>query len=285
MCINGDQENDCFLYEPDKQTYGCYIVPVTTKEMTAENNVEHRGNIPDFKGNGHEDCCNCRQALDLDSSPDNTKRDVQISTGTQCGESNPGEIDETDEINKKQPCNCLQALDLDDRPENTKTNVQLINGTESNPSEIGKTDKINKTQLCSSTQPGNHFDSSCHVAFDYLRNLEQNLGGLLQPKDPPPQQCNDFESYRGRVVTAVYMNKPTRYIVADIHYDMSPLSPFPDPEVAPTFLDYFKQRYGVEVRGDQPLLKVRSLSRVNNCLVSKYRDTKGRELPLPSKER
>lgn len=214
MRINGDSEDECFLFEPESQTFGCYVVPLEAMEQ---------------------------------------------------GDQESEEIF----IGKKRQDLSLEKLNLEDNKDEVDTIVSLNEDA-----------KSERKRMCSL----NPVQSSRTVAFEFLWNIEHELGDLSNPKDPPPQLNTDYESYRGRIVTAVYMNKPTKYLVIDILYDLNPLSPFPDLEVASTFSDYFKKRYGLDVKDEQPLLEVKNLNRVNSCLVSKYRDSKGHERPLPSKE-
>ncbi|KAK3750725.1 hypothetical protein QZH41_017278, partial [Actinostola sp. cb2023] len=148
-------------------------------------------------------------------------------------------------------------------------------------SRLNDLDNINSIKSSCAEAPRSIVAPS--VAFDFLKRVDQELGNLSSSVDPSPiKRRNDFESFRGRVVTAIYMAKPTRYIVSDIVYDMNPLSAFPDPEVAATFSDYYKQRYGIDVHEEQPLLHVRHLPKIINSLAAKYRDSKGRDRPLPS---
>lgn len=121
------------------------------------------------------------------------------------------------------------------------------------------------------------------IAFDYLETLEEQLGDFKDPKYPPITETRNYEVFRDRVVSAPYMAKPMSYFVGDICYDMTPLSPFPDPSVAASFAEYYKQRYDIELLEDQPLLSMIHIRKRLNLLSSRYQNTKGKDLPLPDK--
>lgn len=146
-----------------------------------------------------------------------------------------------------------------------------------------KTDDAVATQAPSTAESRNSVNSTenLNIAYDDLEDLEVQLGDLTNPQHPPTREIRDYEIFRDRVVTATYMAKPTSYFVADICCDMSPLSPFPDPSVAATFAEYYKERYSIELHEDQPLLTVSHISKRLNLLSSRYQDIKGRDLPLP----
>ena len=61
------------------------------------------------------------------------------------------------------------------------------------------------------------------------------------------------------VVMPSYRNKdqPQYFYVAEIRMDLTPLSPFPSPELYRTFQSYYSCKYGLEItQGNQPLLDV-----------------------------
>jgi len=296
LCINNEPKNEWFQFDPENETNGVYIVPIfnatkdvgkietdhsTTKKAEAKN--QDRNNEQLRPGDKHKDFSFCLnfERLNLQDDPDGNV--VNAESGAQnidsSGNSQDGSFRHTEsglfgivsKFNSNRPASSDDGGNVD----NDSSRLETCN--------IPTTTAIDANRHACDF-PSVVFNSNQQVAFDFLSNIEEDLGDLLHPKDPPPQRLTNFEYYRGRVITAVYMNKPTRYTVTDIVYDMSPLSSFPDPEVAATFFDYFKQRYGLEVRGDQPLLQVKCLPRVGNGLVSKYRDCKGNERPLPDKE-
>lgn len=328
MCINSDPENECFLFEPETQTYGVYIVPVITEKVKPKTEMENieidfntteedeakrdDNNIDRATDYKHIDCLKLKQ-LNLQDNPDNTLVEAEndIQSNGFSGDSEKGSCRQTEcylcrdvQLNSSRRVLSNVAGNVDSKSLHISCNLSSTIESHSNRHAacgLSNAIKIESAQhvVCNllstiENDTNRHptcdfptdteFDFNPHVAFDFITKIEHDLGDLLHPKDPTTQRLAEFECYRGRVVTAVYMNKPTRYIVTDIAYDMTPLSPFPDPEVAPTFFDYFKQRYGLEVRGDQPLLHVKCLRRVTNALVSKYRDSKGQERPLPDKE-
>ena len=122
------------------------------------------------------------------------------------------------------------------------------------------------------------------VAFEFIRELEESLGSFQDPKDPPPVGLQDFEVFRHRVIVSTYSEKRLRYCVADICYDRSPMDPFPTPEIAASFKEYYESRYNVRISPEQPLLDVDRTSVRLDFLVPRYQSTKGKELELPGKD-
>ncbi|XP_032232624.2 endoribonuclease Dicer [Nematostella vectensis] len=125
---------------------------------------------------------------------------------------------------------------------------------------------------------------SWKIAFGFLYSLEDSVTSFDDPCDPPPPITSDFEVFRDSVVTTAYAPSRLRYYVADIRYDESPTSPFPSPSVAPTFGDYYKDRYGVDLSRDQPLLDVDHVSSRLNFLRPRYKTSKGKDLALPDEK-
>ena len=85
------------------------------------------------------------------------------------------------------------------------------------------------------------------IALDFMESVENALGSFDNPTDPPPVGIQDMKVFTDAVVTGVYNEKRLRYYVADICYDRSPADPFPHSEMAATFAEYYRIRYGAEV--------------------------------------
>ena len=149
-------------------------------------------------------------------------------------------------------------------------------------------DNTNNETKRGSSDPAFHLKTegfprnSISIAFDFLRRVDAELGNRSCVKHPQIQRTTDWERFRGCIVTAGYMKIPTKFAIADIRYDMNPLSPFPDRDVATTFAEYYRQRYDLEVIDDQPLLEVKNLSKLSSCLLSKNFGSKGNDRRLSS---
>ena len=119
------------------------------------------------------------------------------------------------------------------------------------------------------------------IAFDFVKSLEHALGSFDSPVDPPPPPIHEVERFRDSVVTTTHSERLRRYYVVDIRYDCSPADPFPNPEVAKTFSEYYQVRYGIEVTPNQPLLDVDHTHSRLNCLIPRYQSVKGTDLVIP----
>ncbi|ESP02872.1 hypothetical protein LOTGIDRAFT_111015 [Lottia gigantea] len=97
----------------------------------------------------------------------------------------------------------------------------------------------------------------------------------------------DKEAFLDAVVMPSYRNidQPQNFYVAEIRYDLSPLSSFPSPELYKTFNDYYSTKYGLVITNtDQPLLDVDHTSARLNLLTPRYMNQKGVALPTSSAE-
>ena len=135
---------------------------------------------------------------------------------------------------------------------------------------------------CSRLSNSQHYHKD--IAFDFMSSIESELGSFDNPADPPPTDITNPEIFRDAVVTAIYHEKRSQYYVADICYDRSPADPFPNPEVASTFAEYYRIRYAVEVSLDQPMLDVDHTSSRLNFLIPRYQNIKGQHLTVPGKD-
>nr|AWH61387.1 putative dicerA [Actinia equina] len=232
--INGDNEEQCFRFDPEEQSFGCYLVLLIGLSMDPEpSTVKNSGDSMEEVKEGNE-CDDCLKEIHL-----------QNLTLQSCKERTDDES-ETQGSSTEELGNTLRANTPDNAHENRAENLT--------------------------------------IAFEFLEDLEKQLGDFRNPQHPSVTETRNYEVFRNRVVTATYMAKPTSYFVADICYDMTPLSPFPDPSVAATFAEYYKERYDVVLREDQPLLIMDYISKKQlNLLSSRYQDTKGKDLALPDK--
>lgn len=97
----------------------------------------------------------------------------------------------------------------------------------------------------------------------------------------------DKAKFEDAVVMPSYRNidQPQHFYVAEIRNDLSPLSPFPSPELYKTFAAYYTTKYGLTLTNmDQPLLDVDHTSARLNLLTPRYMNQKGRALPTSSVE-
>ena len=95
------------------------------------------------------------------------------------------------------------------------------------------------------------------------------------------------EQFEDAVVMPSYrnMDQPQHFYVAEIRSDLSPLSPFPSPELYKTFAAYYTTKYGLVLTNmEQPLLDVDHTSARLNLLTPRYMNQKGRALPTSSLE-
>ena len=95
------------------------------------------------------------------------------------------------------------------------------------------------------------------------------------------------EDYEDAVVMPSYRNidQPQHFYVAEIRYDLNPLSAFPSPELYKTFCAYYTTKYGLSITNmDQPLLDVDHTSARLNLLIPRYMNQKGVALPTSSAE-
>ncbi|KAK6181301.1 hypothetical protein SNE40_009184 [Patella caerulea] len=95
------------------------------------------------------------------------------------------------------------------------------------------------------------------------------------------------EDFEDAVVMPSYRNidQPQNFYVAEIRYDLSPLSSFPSPELYKTFDNYYTTKYGLVITNtDQPLLDVDHTSARLNLLTPRYMNQKGVALPTSSAE-
>ena len=134
--------------------------------------------------------------------------------------------------------------------------------------------------LLRTTEQGN---ASCGdtIAWDFIHELEKSVEDFDDPKDPAVVQQKDFEIFRDKVLMSTHTQKKLAYYTVDVCYDCSPMDPFPSPEVAATFKEYYDQRYGMDICPNQPLLDVDHVSGRLNFLAPRHRNTKGREMSQP----
>ena len=99
--------------------------------------------------------------------------------------------------------------------------------------------------------------------------------------------CFEQQQFEDAVVMPSYrnMDQPQHFYVAEIRTDLSPLSPFPSPELYKTFAAYYTTKYGLTLTNtEQPLLDVDHTSARLNLLTPRYMNQKGRALPTSSLE-
>ena len=81
------------------------------------------------------------------------------------------------------------------------------------------------------------------------------------------------------------IDQPQHFYVAEIRYDLNPLSAFPSPELYKTFCAYYTTKYGLSITNmEQPLLDVDHTSARLNLLIPRYMNQKGVALPTSSAE-
>lgn len=104
---------------------------------------------------------------------------------------------------------------------------------------------------------------------DFLR-LFQNSSTM-----PSCIPCKDYDYFSNRIIrksneSADQTNRMRYYVVEVCHF-MSPLTPFPDLNVAATFSEYYETRYNIKLNNDQPLLLVKHLPTQVNFFTPKTR--------------
>ncbi|XP_064603433.1 endoribonuclease Dicer-like isoform X2 [Liolophura sinensis] len=138
-----------------------------------------------------------------------------------------------------------------------------------------------------------------------LNCLAENPGGLcidwdfvehLGKRSSPVEQAKIYdakrekflfqtEQFQDAVVMPSYRNidQPQYFYVAEIRHDLTPVSPFPSPDLYKTFKDYYAVKYGLVITNtEQPLLDVDHTSARLNLLTPRYMNQKGVALPTSS---
>lgn len=117
---------------------------------------------------------------------------------------------------------------------------------------------------------------------------------VVESSNQPPQTLNESfefefqaEDFEDAVVMPSYRNidQPQYFYVAEIRFDLNPVSPFPSPELYKTFAEYYASKYGLAISNlEQPLLDVDHTSARLNLLIPRYMNQKGVPLPTSSAE-
>ena len=128
------------------------------------------------------------------------------------------------------------------------------------------------------------------IDWSFIDRVEDSI---VSEKTGKPFQSEDEqfvfnkEDYEDAVVMPSYRNidQPQHFYVAEIRYDLNPLSPFPSPELYKTFCAYYTTKYGLSITNmEQPLLDVDHTSARLNLLIPRYMNQKGVALPTSSAE-
>lgn len=127
------------------------------------------------------------------------------------------------------------------------------------------------------------------VDFDFMEKVEKSK--FVEKRNIYDSKQDKFEfveaEYDDAVVMPAYRNidQPQHFYVAEIRYDLNPISPFPSPELYKTFSEYYNAKYGLTITNlEQPLLDVDHTSARLNLLTPRYMNQKGVALPTSSAE-
>ena len=128
------------------------------------------------------------------------------------------------------------------------------------------------------------------IDWSFIDKVEESV---ISEKTGKPVLCEEEqfifkqEEYEDAVVMPSYRNidQPQHFYVAEIRYDLNPLSSFPSPELYKTFCAYYTTKYGLSITDmEQPLLDVDHTSARLNLLIPRYMNQKGVALPTSSAE-
>ena len=128
------------------------------------------------------------------------------------------------------------------------------------------------------------------IDWAFIDKVEE--ANIAEKNDKPAKTEEEMfvfnnEEYEDAVVMPSYRNidQPQHFYVAEIRYDLNPLSSFPSPELYKTFCAYYTTKYGLSITNmDQPLLDVDHTSARLNLLIPRYMNQKGVALPTSSAE-
>lgn len=127
------------------------------------------------------------------------------------------------------------------------------------------------------------------IDWNFVNYVETNKMG--HRKNIFGVKKDEYEFHRDVLEDAVVMpsyrniDQPQHFYVAEIRTDLTPLSPFPSPELYKTFSDYYTSKYGLVITSkSQPLLDVDHTSARLNLLTPRYMNQKGVALPTSSAE-
>ncbi|KAL5008233.1 hypothetical protein ScPMuIL_013814 [Solemya velum] len=127
------------------------------------------------------------------------------------------------------------------------------------------------------------------IDWNFVNYVETNKMG--HRKNIFGVKKDNYEFHRDVLEDAVVMpsyrniDQPQHFYVAEIRTDLTPLSPFPSPELYKTFSDYYTSKYGLVITSKtQPLLDVDHTSARLNLLTPRYMNQKGVALPTSSAE-
>ena len=129
--------------------------------------------------------------------------------------------------------------------------------------------------------------SETQINFDFLERFSSN--DIADPSKTS-EADKDFSIFENRIVRRLNQGvtslKHQKYVFSRVCHELNPLSDFPEPEVAATFAEYYRNRYNIEVTPDQPLLLVRYVSTHINFLYPRHHGNKSTEDDVtPVKER
>ncbi|MFS7909453.1 putative ribonuclease III post-transcriptional gene silencing PAZ-Argonaute family [Helianthus anomalus] len=109
-----------------------------------------------------------------------------------------------------------------------------------------------------------------------------NGGDLTHGKLMMADSCTNAQDLVGRIVTAAHSGK--RFYVDSVRYEMTAENSFPrkDGYLGPleytSYADYYKQKYGVELKyKQQPLIRGRGVSYCKNLLSPRFEHSEGHE--------
>ncbi|XP_041353083.1 endoribonuclease Dicer-like [Gigantopelta aegis] len=135
------------------------------------------------------------------------------------------------------------------------------------------------------------FSSETPIEWDFIDLVKTSLKTNVDKKTARETKKEIFqfkqEDFSDAVVMPSYRNidQPQHFYVAEICHDLSPLSPFPSPELYKTFNEYYTTKYGLSITNtEQPLLDVDHTSARLNLLTPRYMNQKGVALPTSSAE-
>lgn len=149
-----------------------------------------------------------------------------------------------------------------------------------------KTRSFNRQPPCTTsritltTPPSPQTTMSCNKGFEIHDKFLEEFSSFFESiSDPnmilkPTSPFEDFGRFQNKIVRrlneSANQTHYTRYFVVKVCHDLSPSSLFPD-EVAASFGEYYKLRYGIQVGLEQPLLLVQHLPTQVNFIVPRLR--------------
>ena len=137
---------------------------------------------------------------------------------------------------------------------------------------------------------GSSISTGCRVVLLSFNNSSCQPGSTKRPYSPTEITEINFEDMKtlkkkvescdGKItretdlsdamVIGNYRDNKARCLVTAVDHNLNPLSKFPDPSKGKTFKDYYKKRYGIDIKDNsQPLIQVVHFSRKMDCRSTK----------------